>query len=113
MVRLATLGLCLAALAPAAAQDRPPEECRRGGICLCKWTWSDRPYTNARNYFITEDFWKRIHRVCWGEIAQYECVEKPRGRKQPKEICSPVLDRAFEEARRRDRLVLFLGMTGG
>lgn len=90
------------------------EECTRGGICLCKWKWENRPYTPARSYFVTEKFWTQVKKVCWGEIAQFECVEKPtRGAAQAKKIESPVLAKALEEAKKQGKLVLFLGMTGG
>jgi hypothetical protein len=115
MIRLLA---CLMLLAPAGAQEQEKhapkkEECRKGGICVCSWTWSDRPYTAARNYFITEKFWNRVKKVCWGELAQFECTEKPKGAREGKDIDSPALAKALEKAKTNGKLVLFIGMTGG
>lgn len=110
MIRAGALALLI--LAP--PQDA--KDCdKAGGCCICKWTWQDRPYTGPMNNFITEKVWNDVKKVCWGEIARFECTEKP-GKKEKFEqskIKSPVFAKGLEAAKKEGKLVLFIGLTGG
>jgi hypothetical protein len=89
------------------------------GICICNWKYVNKPYTHVRNYFLTEEFWGKISKVCWGEIAQFECGDKKAEGKKAlpgkgnREIKSEALDKALEEATKSSKLVFFIGLTGG
>ena len=83
--------------------------------CICSWQFEDRPYTNARGYFHTQEFFGEIHKVCWSELIDVLCTSREglasveRG---PLPV-SPALDRALEIATEENKLVFFLGLTGG
>ena len=86
--------------------------------CICKWEYVDRPYTSARNYFLTKEFFDKVQKVCWSELIQF-MNESPRPKRgeAPKfatdVLRSPVLEPALKAAAKQNKLVLFIAMTGG
>lgn len=92
------------------------EKCRFPGItCICSWQWESRPHTSCRGYFITERFWDRINKVCWKEFVHFVCQDEPaKGMKfDRKRVRSPILAAALDRAKKENKLVLFIGLTGG
>ena len=76
----------------------------KGANCKAGWhmCWCKRE-GRARKLCETEVLWKKCS-TCWGEIAQYQCT---KGKK------TEVLGRAFAAAKKADKLVLYIGNTGG
>jgi hypothetical protein len=84
-------------------------------LCLCSWErFEALPNRNQPfGYFVTEDLWKEVRKVCWNDLVQHECLRAPKGGGQPKKIDSPVLERALADAKKSGKRVLLIGRTGG
>ena len=76
----------------------------KGANCKAGWhmCWCKRE-GRPRRLCETDYLWKKCD-VCWGQIAQHQCL---KGKKDE------VLDQAFAEAKKADKLVLYIGNTGG
>lgn len=84
--------------------------------CICKWKFENRPHTSARGYFLTEQFWNRVPKVCWKEMVQFTCTERPAKGTKVKDrtkVSSPILPKALARAKQENKLVFFIGLTGG
>ena len=103
MRRFALL-LCLAALAAAFGIDARGDDGNEGASCKHGWhmCWCKRE-GRARRLCESDDLQKKCS-VCWGEIAQYQCL---RGTK------AEVLDKAYAQAKKEDKLLLYIANTGG
>ena len=66
-------------------------------MCECKLD------ERSRKMCETDDLWKKCN-TCWGEIAQFQCL---KGTKKQ------IMDKACAEARKENKLVLYIGNTGG
>ena len=93
------LGLAMLSVDPARADDGSKgANCKKGWhMCRCK--------REARKHRLceTDRLWKLCN-TCWGEIAQFQSL---KGKK------AETMQRAFAKARATDKLVLYIGNTGG
>ncbi len=73
-------------------------ECKKGWhMCWCKRDG------RARKQCETDEICKACG-ICWGDIAQYQCL---KGEKYE------TMNKVFEEAKKTNKLVLYIGNTGG
>jgi hypothetical protein len=106
MIRLLAVVLCLAGLGPVPAEDKKPAEkkpakkvCKIHN-CACHIDWGNR------KLFETEEMWK-LSQTCWGELAQVIVAEKTE------KAHSRCLEKAYAQARKSGKIVLYVGNTGG
>lgn len=98
----------------------PAQKCGTGDdiSCICEWKWEDRAHSQARGYFLTEEFWNRVPKVCWKELIQVRFTKRPDKKNlvpgaDRTRVTSPALPEALKRARKENKLVFFIGMTGG
>lgn len=104
MLKLHGLLASLAGVAVTCVLTAHADDGSKGANCKDGWhmCWCKRE-GRPRKLCETEYLWKKCD-VCWGEIAQYQAL---KGQKEA------VLDLAFAEAKKADKLVLYIGNTGG
>ena len=99
LVMVSLLGVTLA-FAPLAFTD----DGSKGAGCKAGWHMCGcKTEDQARNRCETDDLWKKCN-TCWGAIAQFQCLQGAK---------NEVMDKAFAEAKKTDKLVLYIGNTGG
>ena len=103
--RLSRLVACLLGLAVVSASPAFADDGSKGANCKQGWhmCWCKRGEARKRRLCETERLW-RLGNTCWGEIAQFQCLQ---GKK------AETMDKAFAKARATDKLVLYIGNTGG
>ena len=104
MLRDSGLLVCMAGVVIACVVTADADDGSQGANCKAGWhmCWCKRE-GRQRRLCETEYLWKKCG-VCWGELAQYQCLKGKR---------EEVLDEAFAETQKADKLVLYIGNTGG
>lgn len=101
------IGLVLVGLCAPLAAGEEPKQCDLYN-CPCKYG-----PTSKLKYCETEAFFKSLNdpnterSFCWHSLAQYHVTDRSKATKEA------VMDRAFAEAARSKKPLLFFGNTGG
>lgn len=97
--------LCLMGIGSLLAQEgkkspKPPlkKRCPLDNCCGCM--------ADDKKHFENENLWK-LAQSCWLDLAQYNVREKTE------KANGSLLDRAYADARRTGKIVLYVGNTGG
>ncbi len=105
MKALTGLIFCLTGLYPALADDvkkpikgLPKKRCPLDNCCGC--------FAEDKRHFENEGLWK-LAQNCWLKLAQYNVREKTE------KANGACLDRAYADARKTNKIVLYVGNTGG
>lgn len=96
---LLALGIAVASPAGAWADDGSEGKNCKAGWHMCACKMDERPLRTCEN----EAVYKKT-KVCWGDIAQYQIGQ---GKK------AEVMAKVFAEAKKSNKLVLYIANTGG
>lgn len=82
------------------------KKCKKDG-CICN-------SREGRIYSDTEELWKKVINGCWNKLGDFICTEEcDKGCKYIKRGYSSLMDEALAEAKKQNKLVFFIGSTGG
>jgi hypothetical protein len=98
--------LCLAGLVPVPAAEAQKPGPKKLGWDRCPLKTCGCNVCLPRERFENDDLWKKSQ-ACWCELAQVNITENSV------KAHAQSLDRAYAEARKTGKIVLYIGNTGG
>lgn len=91
------------------------------GGCMCKHKFKHERFNQPKQEYRSAETWTPLRKICYADIAQFGTTldrNENYDAKYPLQtdrgiVKSPALDKALEEAKKQNKAVFFIGLTGG